>query len=259
MNYRARNYSDMTYKLKLPNRLFEENGLTNCGAGELSGQTNWRNSSLNFVRSVNEKCYLLRHGSHVDRVFKRHKRHGTHHQKGAPQGKFHLYQEIHPNGNQFVYSHNDDNKLVKIQSLNPLGKQLCELEITHAEHATMWKSNHNQVAYLFDTKKRLIRAQSIHTIPVSYRYDEKGRIQSKMLPCGRFLDIHYYPSGKHKGKVYFLSAPLGAKRVPVTTHVFNYGPGITEVSDAKGNLTKYIYGKKSKRLKAIHHYDKKNF
>lgn len=258
MNYRARNYTDLTSKLKLPSRLFEEHGLTNCGAGEVSGQTNWRNSSLNFVRTSNEKCYLLRHGSHVDRVFKRHKRYGTHHQKGAPHGKFHLSQEIHPNGNQLVYKHNDNDRLRKILSLNPSGKTLCELEITHTKYATIWKSDHNQIAYIFDAKKRLVQTQPTHSIPALYSYDEKGRIQSKRLPCGRFLDIHYYPSGKHEGKVHFLAAPLGAKGMPVKTHLFNYGPGITEVYDAKGNLTKYIYGKKSKRLKAIHHFDKRD-
>lgn len=227
MNYRARGYTDKTSKLKLPNRLFEEHGLTNCGAGEVSGQTNWRNSSLNFVRSVNEKCYLLRHGSHVDRIFKRHKRYGSHHKKGAPQGKFRLYQEIHPNGNQFVYNHNDNDRLVRILSLNPVGKRLCELEIIHNEHVTIWKSNSNHVAYIFDAKKRLLQTQSAHSIPTFYSYDEKGRIQSKKLPNGRFLGIHYYPSGKHEGKVHFLLAPLGAKGMPVKTHFFNYIPGIT--------------------------------
>lgn len=72
MTYRA--YANESYpdgikgrQMTIPSVLFEK-GLTNCGSGEISGQTNWRNSQISYVRKKDEKFYMLRHGLHVDRI-----------------------------------------------------------------------------------------------------------------------------------------------------------------------------------------------
>src|ERR1700722_5443646 len=77
--------------LIIPPKVFDK-GLTNCGAGEISGQTNWLNSRLVFVRRDDEKMYLLRHPSRTDRIFS-YVKNGLHHRAGAPSGKFRLEEE----------------------------------------------------------------------------------------------------------------------------------------------------------------------
>lgn len=252
MRYRRRNSTLATSKLKLPNRLFEEYGLTNCGAEEISGQTNWRNSYLLFVRIEDEKCYLLRHGSHIERIFTRFKRYGDKHQPGAPFGKFHLSEEKHPNGIKHVYDYNDEDELISIKARNLSDQKLCALTIDRKKDQIHWKCSSGDVLYIFQNEQ-LIQAIPSHGIPVEYTYDKKERVSSKNLPSGRQLRVQYFSSdSKNKGKVGLLSAPVGHDKTLVETHSFKYQSGLTTVSDAEGNLTKYHFDK-YKRLQIIKH------
>jgi hypothetical protein len=63
-----RRQNDDYCTLTIPEKAYKK-GLTNCGLGEISGQTNWNNSKLIFVRKDKEKRYLLRYPSFTDRIF----------------------------------------------------------------------------------------------------------------------------------------------------------------------------------------------
>jgi hypothetical protein len=87
-----RDYLDDTYpndikhnELTVSSSLFEK-GLTNCGCGEISGKTNWRNSRFKIAhRARNEKkSYIYEHSSNIKRVFSRYKSYG--HKIEAPTG-----------------------------------------------------------------------------------------------------------------------------------------------------------------------------
>jgi YD repeat-containing protein len=243
--------------LKIPAIVFNR-GLTNCGVGEITGRTNWRNSKIFFLRRGEDKYYLLRHGSHVDRIFERSKLYGKKHRKGAPCGKFQLMEEQHPNGNKLQYTYsNMDDSLIRVLSVNRLGKTLGTLNFKQSplDATADWRFAGGKVHYEFDHKlKNLSHVEPLHGVETFYRYDFKDRIINKILPEGRFLTVTYRHDCVHKGKVHTLLAPVGVDRMPITTHAFSYHPGMTKVKDAAGNLTQYYYHKEKKRLNSIIRY-----
>jgi len=238
-------------QLTIPTALFEK-GLTNCGSGEISGQTNWRNSGISFVRKDNEKYYMLRHGSHVNRIFKRYKRHSG--SKGAPLGKFHLESEHHPNGIRFLYRYNNDDQLFNVEVKNRANHYLGGLSISYKAKSMLWEGFENSVLFYFSDKdKKLIsKAYPSHAKCVSYRYKD-DLLQKKCLPEGRFLEIEYYDSGEEKGRVRCLKNALGR------THYFRYNflKAMTTVEDADKNFTQYHYSRDTKRLISVVRFDKK--
>lgn len=251
------------HSFTLPKSIFRK-GLTNCGAGEICGRTNWKNSKIVFLKKGEDKFYLLRHGSRVDRIFSRAERAGKHHKKGASLGEFHLEEEKHPNGNSLQYSYSNEN-LNEVKAVNRSGEVLEILNVaisdTRMKSLITWSLGNRQIQYLLDEKKKRLRqVLSTHSPKVQYVYDEHDRLTKKILPEGRFLKIHYYDNGKNKGRVWNLSAPVGSDETPIVTHTFAYEDGNTHVKDAEGYFTVYSYDPKDKRLKQVVRYDenKKN-
>lgn len=261
MGYRERNYYSGTNELTIPSRVFTEHGLTNCGSGEISGQTNWRNSSLHFITKEREqeRFYVLRHGTHVDRYFFCGKPPSKEYKNKPPKGEFQLTYELHPNGNAIAYRYNLDNELDSIYALNRLESELGSLRITRESNkickTMMWDSYSGSVSYLFDNKERLVGVSPSQGIRTLYKYDEKGHIKKKMLPKDRFLEVQYYSSGFEKGRVQKLLAPVGNDSTAVVTHTFHYIDGMTTVSCPNGSWFDYVYDNKTKKLSAIFHRD----
>lgn len=108
----------------------------------LSGKTNWRNSRLSLLQKkskYDDKGYRLLHGTGVNRIFTRYKKHKGGH--GAPLGKFQLESENHPNGNRLLYSYYE-NELYSVNAKNKFGEELAQLSIirnTHLRKVT-WNS-----------------------------------------------------------------------------------------------------------------------
>jgi RHS repeat-associated protein len=249
--------------LTIPPALFEK-GLTNCGSGEISGKTNWRNSQIlpnRYAKRVRKKQkkssfdYVLQHGSGAKRYFLQYKGH-KHKQKGALCGKFRLNRESHPNGNSVSYKYFCD-KLSSVEVVSQANQSLANLSVSHKNdkflHSMDWQSLNGSVSFTFEDKKEK-RIKSIlptNAIPIIYNYDpESHELVKKILPDKRFLEIDYYGSGDGKGCVSSLKTPIGI------AYTFTYLSGETQVFDAELNVTKYFYDKKTKRLKSIKRYDK---
>ncbi|MBA2726856.1 MAG: RHS repeat protein [Parachlamydiaceae bacterium] len=268
MSYRSSEDSHFIF-FYLPSSLFDK-GMTNCGAGEISGQTNWKNSKLVLINDNNEKKYLLRFGSHTDRFFTHINRLGRTHRHNSRCGEFQLKLEKFPNGNQVNYFYDKrNNNFVKLQALNKFDKPIGSIDykLTLAHQGTFyhrdvfWESEAGYAKYRTDDLFRKIHfstpSNAVHT---SYKYDIKGRLTKKRLPEGRFLEIDYYTDNtfKQKGKVHHLKSPVGTDKTPIVTHTFSYfstdTKGVTFVKDAAGNLTEYEHSSSGGKLDSILHY-----
>ena len=243
-------------KLSVPDSLFEK-GLTNCGSGEISGKTNWRNAYLSLVkkvRNLDKKSYALHHGSNIKRVFSRYKKVGDHGE--APTGKFRLTSEQHPNSNRLLYKYNADGRLRKIQGVNQANESLAYLDVEYHPKANVihWKQGENRadMAFVDDKKKKMSMLSSSQGITIFYRY-ENDLLRKKILPEESFLEIDYYADREEKGRVKQLITPVGV------THTFNYNVkgGASFVFDAEKNLTGYYYDIKTKQLTSIIRCDDK--
>ena len=135
-------YGLSSRQLTIPEALFSK-GLSNCGSGEISGQTNWRNCSVTAMKKKKNQnsAYLLRHGSKVDRIFERFKRLSTD-EVEVPLGKFRLSSETHPNGNKLNY-HYEKNKLRCVEAVNQEGQKIGGLTITKELSSTKWEGGNH--------------------------------------------------------------------------------------------------------------------
>ena len=135
-------------------------GLTNCNSEEVSGQTNWKNSTLFFEE--NEKLYHLLHGSHVERIFSKQEKkpHG-----GDSKGEFYLVQERHPSKNHLDYVYNKHNALTAVKAFNEKNVWLGEL--IRKPEGTSWSSSVGEIHYTFKEKK-LVAAKPTHGIETHY-------------------------------------------------------------------------------------------
>ena len=257
MQFRTR-IKDFINTLKVPSQAFEK-GITNCGSGEISGQTNWKNAAVYYVKKKDKRRYIFKHGSHIQRVFKRYKKEGK--KEGVTFGKFHLVEEHHPNGNILKYTYDLDDHLRSVRTFNSqntflqslelrYGKYPHSLESKHDKPTIKWHSQAGHVIYNFNKKKKkLYSTNPSHAIPVSYQYDSKKRIIAKIEPDERCLLVQY----NKKGKVKKLASRVGPNNTLDTTHTFAYtsdhGNKKTDVYDASKNLTRYRY--KKDRLQSI--------
>ena len=248
--------------LHLDSTVFEK-GLTNCGSRELSGQTNWVNSKIIYIKKDDKKLYAVQHPNRVNRVFKRYKRDGKH-SKGGPLGKFRISFEESLNGTRLEYKYLDHfsiNNPILIVASDALGNSLGKIGINHFEKGKMtWTGTNATVTYkISDNKKILSSSHPTNAIPVSYNYNNSGRVCRKVYPDGRYLKIDYYISTDAKKHVSHLSAPVGNDNKPVVTYRFEYDLKKdirkTRVFDALNHKTEYAYDKRTKRLSEIVYFD----
>ena len=231
--------------LRVSSRVFKK-GLTNCGLGEISGQTNWSNASICYGKKSNRKQLLFKHGSGVSRLFDLYRTKNM--LKRVKCGKFRLIEEQHPEGIVFRHNYYNHNKLASIQGFNKNNELLQTLTIKENDHATLWESVAGNVSYRFDAKQRVDRIIPTQGVPIAFVYDDKDRIITIILPEDRSLHIEYYPHGDNKDKVKsLLNGSL------VKTHSFFYSKDKTRVEDLRGNSTHYV--QENKRLSQILRYD----
>ena len=259
-------YSIYTHSFKKVSRIplsekMIKKGLSNWNSGFISGQTNWKNATLTYLKRKNDwndKQYLLRQGNHTDRYFLRYKRYGKRHQSGAHDGKFQLVKEINPNGNQFTYLYNKDDKLTQVKALNRKGKLLSVLSHRKKEHNSIWSSHGQNVNYLMSDNKHLFCVHPSHGVHNHYEYDEHDRVIRKNFPKNRFIELDYVHINNGGSRVCWLKGPLGTDATPVKTHRFSYtchkNHGTTTVFDAFNNKT--VYQHKNQRLTKVAHYDR---
>ena len=60
MSYSAKKSSGLgVNQLKMSEEAYD-NGLTNCSSGHISGQTNWKNSSIHYIYKENGKKHKIK-------------------------------------------------------------------------------------------------------------------------------------------------------------------------------------------------------
>ncbi len=253
--------------LKLTSTSFEN--LTNAGAGEICGRTNWGNSRIGFSQVGDHRLFDLRLGSGVQRTFECYKRKGKHHRLGIKEGKYHLTGEQNPNGNKLVFKYNDNDELIAVRAMNEAGVPISVLNRSKDDNLVEWFDEHTKVAYVFDDKT-LVSVTPSHGVPTwysSFSTDGKVTFQKKHHD-DRFYNVEYelLAEGSEvnvKMRVSSLLAPVGIDARPITTFTFSYHKGkkhvedpSTDVRNAAGDLVKYTYDRDNKFLKSISRYRK---
>ncbi len=233
-------------------------GLVNTYAEEINGQTNHQN---NLLHCKGDRCELsLGDGSR--RIYQR-----VNDLPSELLGEelspvmaaqvidptyFLLVQEILPSGNHLLFSYDEAGHLTALEMTNSSGKSLSWIHFSYeiAENHSQVEittSDNRELTYHF-VANQLTHVSGSHSIPVTYEYDSNLLIK-KVLPEGRFVEIAY-----QDGKVQTLSGPDAQSGRPEIAHIFSYGKGYTDVFDAIGVKTRYVYDKRS-QLTAIERYD----
>jgi len=272
-----------------PSRLFVSNesidqGMTNCGSGEISGQTNKKN--LCFFSEDTLKEFK------ADKIHSVYAGDGTRHffKKVLKKDPFLTLVKTHyPNGNVLRYKRADPDK-EKPQTLcelvSPVNDRLAEFKLVF-EDDTHGKMNvvlagDQKVTYTYsmiEGHKCLTYAEPPENPPIRYEYattkkkDDHPRIVKTELPNKRAVEIGYW---KHKerdrdgikihswdnvlNRVKFLKEPVGETSELIQTYEFHYltdkyGKAFsTEVLDVNKNKTVYNYFKKTQRLSNIYYF-----
>lgn len=233
-------------------------GIVNTYAGEINGQTNHQN---NLLHCKGETCELSL-GDGSKRIYQR-----VNDLPSQLLGEeliplmaaqvidpsyFLLIKEILPSGNQLFFSYDKDHHLIAIEMKNPSGKPLSWFRFLYefAENKSqvhITTSDDRELTYQF-VAGQLTQVSGSHSIPITYEYDSNLLVK-KILPEGRFVEITY-----QEGKVQTLKGSHAQSGKAEIAHAFSYGKDYTDVFDAMGIQTRYIYDKRS-QLTAIECYD----
>lgn len=233
-------------------------GLVNTYAGEINGQTNHQNNQLHCK---GETCELSL-GDGSKRIYQR-----VNELPSQLLGEeltpimaaqvidpsyFLLKQEVLPSGNQLFFSYDEAHHLIAIEMKNPFGKPLSWIHFSYelAENKSqvyITTSDDKELSYYF-VDGHLTQISGSHSIPVTYEYDGNFLVK-KILPEGRFVEIAY-----QEEKVGALKGPHAQSGKAEIAHAFSYSKDYTDVLDAMGVKTRYIYDKRS-QLTAIERYD----
>jgi YD repeat-containing protein len=233
-------------------------GLVNTYAKEINGQTNHQNNQLHCKGDICE----LTLGDGTRRLYKR--------VAALPSqllGEeltpimatqvldptyFLLIQEVLPSGNQLFFSYDEVHHLIAIKMKSPSGKTLSWIRFSYEfgenkSQVYITTSDSRELIYHF-VAGQLTHVSGSHSIAMTYEYDDNLLIK-KGLPEGRFVEIVY-----QEGKVQALKGPHAQSGKAEIAHAFSYGKSYTDVFDAMGIKTRYIYDKRS-QLIAIERYD----
>ena len=233
-------------------------GLVNTYAQEINGQTNHQN---NLLHCKGATCELTL-GDGTKRIYKR-----VNELPSQLLGEeltpimaaqvldpayFLLIQEILPSGNRLLFSYDDAHHLIAMEMKNHAEKTLSWIHFSYEfgdnkSQAYIKTSDNRELTYGF-VAGQLTHISGSHSHPITYEYDGNLLIK-KALPEGRFVEIAY-----QEGKVQSLKGPHAQSGGVETAHSFSYGKDCTDVFDAIGTKTRYIYDERS-QLTAIELYD----
>jgi RHS repeat-associated protein len=233
-------------------------GLVNTYAQEINGQTNHQN---NLLHCKGDTCEL-KVGDGTRRIYQR-----VNDLPSQLLGEeltpimaaqvidptyFLLIQEVLPSGNQLFFSYDQAHHLIAIEMKNPSGKPLSWIHFSYelAENKSqiyVTTSDNKELTYHF-IANQLTHVSGSHYIPITYEYDSHLLVK-KVLPEGRFVEIAY-----QDGKVQALKGPHALSGKAEIAHTFSYGKDYTDVFDAMGIKTRYIYDKRF-QLTVIERYD----
>lgn len=256
-------------------------GFTNCGRGEISGQTHLKNIHLKIHEGFKE-APVAWDGKEEKRFFD--------YRIKSERGTFYLLTEIvKPTGNKikyqydklskfedvtsyetsrmtavdtrgietgyFTFQHLSDKEFKKTPFLKVSAGDGREVRydykiISKHKIADMYAKNNDQNQRYYITKVTRPNAPA-----VEYEYCEStvanyAKVSRKKWLEDRFVAIDYYPEKDPNKEIRFLvkaiKAPVGINKEPVVTHNFAYNinadkSGYTDVRDAVGNLTRYHY------------------
>jgi len=249
-------------------------GMTNCGRGEISGKTNQKNLYTLIKNTVKREKILLVEGSGTTHLF----------QKRRHAENLKLTKTTFPNGNQFLY-HYKKAEVSTCDIRTPQGWSLGQFKIDYQQinkknfeiHINVL--NNRQIKYYFkDTTGyptlriwKLSHVSRPDAPPVDYTYySNTSKIIKKAYPNNRYVNVAYYKHGHIDGtrirskdkridRVSGLAEPVDGDASPVQTYRFSYElkpsgkAGKTKVYDAYENLTQYYYDE-DQRLHRIEHY-----
>lgn len=261
-----------------------DQGMTNCGNGEICGKTNRKNFCFFSEDKLNE--------------FKKNKTHsiyegdGTRHFFKELNKKDHalaLVKTLYPNGNIFRYQRSNPQKGEEPQTfcelVSPVNDHLAAFKIKYTDakqdKLNVILSKQQKVAYTFSViegHKCLTYVEPPEKPSIKYGYakekkDDHPRITRKELPDQRALEIGYWKlkerdraGNKIRSKdtrlnrVKFLKEPVGETAELIQTYEFHYfrnkyGKAYsTEVLDVNKNKTVYTYYTSTQRLTSISYF-----
>lgn len=242
--------------------LLNAKGMVNTYAKEISGQTNHQNNRL---YGKGDFCELLL-GDGTKRIYRQ--------VQGLPScyfgeeitpllafqvldpSYFLLTEEVLPSGNRIVFSYDEAGHLLAIEMKDSsLKKAFSWMHFAYEQAEKKYfvqveTSDARKITYEFDNDQ-LIKVEGTHCIPLSYEY--KGqRVVKKNLPEGRFVEITY-----QDGKVKELKGPHAFTGKAEVAHRFSYGKEYTDVFDAGGIKTRYVYDSNF-QLIAVEQYDEED-
>ena len=240
-------------------------GLVNTYAQEINGQTNHQN---NLLHCKGDACEMTL-GDGTKRIYKKVEQlpsllfgeeltPSMAGQMIEPES-FLLSHEILPSGNQLFFSYDAEGHLISIEMKNKSGTKIFswihldyEFQGTSC-HVHIKTSDARELTYHFALVNgiyQLIQVKGSHGMPIAYEY--RDVLVKKTLPEGRFIEIDY-----QDGKVKTLKGPSSQSGKAEIVHSFSYGAGYTDVFNAMGVKTRYIYDQSS-QLTAIERYDNQN-
>jgi YD repeat-containing protein len=179
---------------------------------------------------------------------------------------FQLVSEILPSGNITLFHYDAIDRLIEIEAVNG-PRTNCHSYMRFSYDfddlgcvVTVNTSDERSLTYQFKKitiKDRdhyaLTHVSGSHSIPCSYDYTVSQGVvtlERKVLPDGRFLQISY----DNANRVSQLSHPSSSSGLPEGVCSLTYRDGVTEVHNAVGTKTCFIFDKR-KQLTAIERYD----
>lgn len=255
-----------------------DQGMTNCGKGEISGRTNTKNTYLtrSKLKEGGIRHYRLYDGSGLHHLYKK-----LDHSHNI---NYLLKRTTFPNGNLLYYDYNKDHEIAYC-SLKSGTQHLTGFGFTYEKYDIHCRTNVNlddgrHIHYLFYKingewcLKKVDRPDglSLHYEYQNGKYDRFPRISRRWLSFTRYTDIHYWMKNdpvsdgkvlkshdRQRFRVKSLAEPVGADDQPIQTYRFQYYlnaenlGGRTEVFDVNSSKTIYYYNE-FQRLTALDYY-----
>lgn len=144
---------------------------------------------------------------------------------------------VNARGDALTFSYSEG-RLSHIQSSNG---DYCGLHYNHEGNISdIYAKDGRRIYYDYNSQGDLVKVTLPNTAVITYEYDRAHRIIRETKPHGKVLENIY----DHAGRVKEQRSPMGPQQSMITTTTFEYGDGITVVTDASDGKTTYKIFKK---------------